>query len=85
MTKREDEVPKWNIHKCDLELWNQTTKDQFSNVQLNDDQNLEHMYQQFEDNFLNCMEITVPKISKSSKKFNRPCWWNPEVGEKKIT
>lgn len=82
-SKREDEVPKWNIHKCDLELWNQTTKDQFSNVQLNDDQNLEHMYQQFEDNFLNCMEITVPKISKSSKKFNRPCWWNPEVGEKK--
>jgi hypothetical protein len=48
----------------------------FSNVQLNDDQNLEHMYQQFEDNFLNCMEIALPKISKSSKKFNRPCWWN---------
>jgi hypothetical protein len=29
------------------------------------------------------MEIAVPKISKSSKKFNRPCWWNPEVGKKK--
>jgi hypothetical protein len=29
------------------------------------------------------MEIAVPKISKSSKKFNRPCWWNPELGEKK--
>jgi hypothetical protein len=29
------------------------------------------------------MEIAVPKISKSSKKFKRPCWWNPEVGEKK--
>jgi hypothetical protein len=28
------------------------------------------------------MEIAVPKISKSSKKFNRPCWWNPEVGKK---
>jgi hypothetical protein len=28
------------------------------------------MYQQFEDNFLNCMEIAVPKISKSRKKFN---------------
>jgi hypothetical protein len=41
------------------------------------------MYQQFEDSFLNCMEIAVPKISKSSKKFNRSCWWNPEVGEKK--
>jgi hypothetical protein len=82
-SKREDEDPKWNIHKCDLGLWKQTTKDQFSNVQLNDDQNLEHMYQQFEDNFLNCMEIAVPKISKSSKKFNRPCWWNPEVGKKK--
>jgi hypothetical protein len=53
-SKREDEDPKWNIHKCDLGLWKQTTKDQFSNVQLNDDQNLEHMYQQFEDNFLNC-------------------------------
>ena len=56
-SKREDEDPKWNIHKCDLGLWKQTTKDQFSNVQLNDDQNLEHtctcMYQQFEDNFLN--------------------------------
>ena len=82
-SKREDEDPKWNIHKCDLGLWKQTTKDQFSNVQLNDDQNLEHLYQQFEDNFLNCMEIAVPKISKSSKKFNRPCWWNPEVGKKK--
>jgi hypothetical protein len=29
------------------------------------------------------MEIAVPKISKSSKKFNRSCWWNPEIGEKK--
>jgi hypothetical protein len=29
------------------------------------------------------MAIAVPKISKSSKKFKRPCWWNPEVGEKK--
>jgi hypothetical protein len=62
---------KWNIHKCDLGLWNQTTKDQFSNVRLNDDQNLEHVYQQYEDNFLNCMEIAVPKISKSSKKFKK--------------
>ena len=44
-SKREDEDPKWYIHKCDLGLiWKQTTKDQFSNVQLNDDQNLEHMY-----------------------------------------
>ena len=42
------------------------------------------MYQQFEDNFLNCMEIAVPKISKLSKKFKKKtCWWNPEVGEKK--
>jgi hypothetical protein len=32
-SKREDEDPKWNIHKCDLGLWKQTTKDQFSNVQ----------------------------------------------------
>ena len=56
-SKREDEDPKWNIHKCDLGFGKQTTKYQFSNVQLNDDQNLEHtctcMYQQFEDNFLN--------------------------------
>jgi hypothetical protein len=29
------------------------------------------------------MEIAVPKISKSCKKFNRPCWWNPKVGKKK--
>jgi hypothetical protein len=29
------------------------------------------MYQQFEDNFLNCMEIAVPKISKSSKKIQQ--------------
>jgi hypothetical protein len=29
------------------------------------------MYQQFEDNFLNYMEIAVPKISKSSKKFKK--------------
>jgi hypothetical protein len=57
LSKREDEDQKWNIHKCDLGLWKQTPKDQFSNVQLNDDQNLEHMYQQFEDNFLNCMEM----------------------------
>ena len=42
-SKREDEDPNWNIHKCDLGLWNQTTKDQFSNVRLNDDQNLEHI------------------------------------------
>jgi hypothetical protein len=46
-SKREDEDPKWSIHKCDLGLWKQTTKDQFSNVQLNDDQNLEHMYHFF--------------------------------------
>jgi hypothetical protein len=70
-SKREDEDQKWNIHKCDLGLGKQTTKYQFSNVQLNDDQNLEPMYQQFEDNFLSCMEIAVPKISKSSKKFNK--------------
>jgi hypothetical protein len=56
------EDPKWNNHKCDLGLWKQTTKYQFSNVQLNDDQNLERMYQQFEDNFLNCMAIAVPNI-----------------------
>ena len=29
------------------------------------------------------MEIAVPKISKSSKKFNRPCRWYPEVGKRK--
>ena len=29
------------------------------------------------------MEIAVPKNSKSSHKFNRLCWWNPEVGKKK--
>jgi hypothetical protein len=52
-SKREDEDPKWNIHKCDSGLWKHTMKDQFSNLQLIDDQNLEHMYQQFEDNFLN--------------------------------
>jgi hypothetical protein len=42
-SKREDKDPNWNIHKCDLGLGNQTTKDQFSNVRLNDDQNFEHI------------------------------------------
>ena len=79
----EENEPKWNIHKCDMDNWKRTTQEIFNNIEFFDHQSIEECYQQFEDKLIYCMETAVPKTTKKIRENYKPCWWNKDVEEKR--
>ncbi|CAC5403647.1 unnamed protein product [Mytilus coruscus] len=79
----ENETPKWNINKADLDAWKSATEESFQNLEFFNNQSMEECYQISEDKLMLCMENTIPKSTKHIRKHHKPCWWNKSVEEKK--
>ncbi|VDI25108.1 Hypothetical predicted protein [Mytilus galloprovincialis] len=79
----ENETPKFNINKADLDAWKTATEESFQNLEFFNNQSIEEIYQIFEDKMMLCMENIIPKTTRNIRKHHKPCWWNKTVEEKK--
>ncbi|VDI25246.1 Hypothetical predicted protein [Mytilus galloprovincialis] len=60
----ENETPKFNINKADLDAWKTATEESFQNLEFFNNQSMEEIYQIFEDKMMLCMENIIPKTNK---------------------